>query len=320
MKTDYVEFSEMGQEMDAEFGTFQQLRGQSAYEIAVDNGFAGTEEEWLESLKGEPGRDGEDGYTPQKGIDYFDGEKGEKGEKGDKGDTGGIDSQFIATYDVTTTAEIEEAYQAGKQVLVNYNGVYYPMTRRESATQYYFATFENLCTSGLLIDCYGGGNWRRRWTSILSRSGGTMTGALTLASDPTAAMHAATKQYVDNSGGAKIVTGTYVGTSEHGPDHPNSLTFDFVPKMLNIWMTDSNVSGRMQNIIINLVGATEEYGNPSPVMSNAESDSFSIEEYYYSVWTGFYFKVVGTTVSWYATSSDAMQFNASPTYTYMAIG
>jgi len=40
-------------------------RGLSAYEIAVKNGFDGSEEEWLESLKGK------DGYTPQKGIDYF---------------------------------------------------------------------------------------------------------------------------------------------------------------------------------------------------------------------------------------------------------
>jgi len=30
-------------------------QGKSAYEIAVDNGFAGTESEWLESLKGPPG-------------------------------------------------------------------------------------------------------------------------------------------------------------------------------------------------------------------------------------------------------------------------
>lgn len=28
------------------------LKGKSAYEIAVDNGFEGSEEEWLESLKG----------------------------------------------------------------------------------------------------------------------------------------------------------------------------------------------------------------------------------------------------------------------------
>lgn len=48
--------------------------GKSAYEIAVDNGFIGTETEWLESLKGEPGKDGvpgADGYTPVKGTDYW---------------------------------------------------------------------------------------------------------------------------------------------------------------------------------------------------------------------------------------------------------
>ena len=32
--------------------------GKSAYEIAVDNGFVGTETEWLESLKGQDGQDG----------------------------------------------------------------------------------------------------------------------------------------------------------------------------------------------------------------------------------------------------------------------
>ena len=36
--------------------------GLSAYEIAVKNGFKGTEEEWLESLQGE---------TPVKGVDYW---------------------------------------------------------------------------------------------------------------------------------------------------------------------------------------------------------------------------------------------------------
>lgn len=38
--------------------------GKSAYEIAVDNGFVGTETEWLESLKGEPGVKGDNGTTP----------------------------------------------------------------------------------------------------------------------------------------------------------------------------------------------------------------------------------------------------------------
>lgn len=58
------------------------IHGYSAYEVAVINGFSGTEKEWLASLKGEPGYtprkdvdyfDGKDGYTPEKDKDYFDG-------------------------------------------------------------------------------------------------------------------------------------------------------------------------------------------------------------------------------------------------------
>lgn len=60
--------------------TFQQkfnngeLKGQnglSAYEIAKNGGFIGTEEDWLKSLKGEQGEKGQDGKTPVKGVDYF---------------------------------------------------------------------------------------------------------------------------------------------------------------------------------------------------------------------------------------------------------
>lgn len=44
--------------------------GKSAYEIAVEHGFEGSEEEWLASLKGEKG------------------DRGPQGPKGDKGDPG----------------------------------------------------------------------------------------------------------------------------------------------------------------------------------------------------------------------------------------
>ena len=56
--------------------------GKSAYEIAVLNGFQGTEQEWLQSLIGPKGDTGEKGEKGDKG------DTGEKGEKGDKGDTG----------------------------------------------------------------------------------------------------------------------------------------------------------------------------------------------------------------------------------------
>ena len=54
--------------------------GKSAYQVAINNGYIGTETEWLASLKGdtgeqgpqgERGEKGEAGYTPIKGKDYF---------------------------------------------------------------------------------------------------------------------------------------------------------------------------------------------------------------------------------------------------------
>ena len=81
-------------------------RGKSAYEVAVENGFSGTETEWLASLKGATGapgangKDGTDGKTPYVGdngnwyIGADDtgkpsrGAKGDKGEKGEKGAQG----------------------------------------------------------------------------------------------------------------------------------------------------------------------------------------------------------------------------------------
>ena len=47
-----------------EYGGGTGTAGKSAYEIAVDNGFVGTETEWLESLKGSDGDKGDNGTTP----------------------------------------------------------------------------------------------------------------------------------------------------------------------------------------------------------------------------------------------------------------
>lgn len=75
-------------------------RGKSAYEIAKENGFDGTEAEWLASLKGATGaagangKDGENGKTPYVGengnwyIGANDTGKPSRGAKGDKGEPG----------------------------------------------------------------------------------------------------------------------------------------------------------------------------------------------------------------------------------------
>ena len=62
--------------------------GKSAYQIAVANGFDGTEQAWLASLKGEKGDKGDTGAAGAKGEKGNTGATGAKGEKGDKGDPG----------------------------------------------------------------------------------------------------------------------------------------------------------------------------------------------------------------------------------------
>ncbi|ANT44914.1 hypothetical protein vB_SscM-2_047 [Staphylococcus phage vB_SscM-2] len=86
------------------------IKGDSAYKVALDNGFNGTQKEWLESLKGEQGEQGEPGKPGRDGVDITEGGsayeialaegfqgtreewleslKGEPGEPGEKGDPG----------------------------------------------------------------------------------------------------------------------------------------------------------------------------------------------------------------------------------------
>lgn len=68
--------------------------GKSAYAIAVAHGFRGTEQEWLDSLKGLQGPQGEPGpkgepfryedFTPEQ-LTALKGPKGDKGEDGRDG-------------------------------------------------------------------------------------------------------------------------------------------------------------------------------------------------------------------------------------------
>lgn len=105
--------------------TFQQkfnngeLKGQnglSAYEIAKNGGFIGTEEEWLKSLKGADGAKGEKG---EQGLQGIQGEKGQNGKDGTNGTNGidGIDGKDgigITNAEINASGELTLTYSDGK--------------------------------------------------------------------------------------------------------------------------------------------------------------------------------------------------------------
>lgn len=63
----------------------QGIQGLSAYQVAVQHGFEGTEDEWLISLKGEKGETGPKGDKGDTGEKGATGERGPKGEQGEQG-------------------------------------------------------------------------------------------------------------------------------------------------------------------------------------------------------------------------------------------
>lgn len=93
-------------------------RGKSAYEIAKENGFDGTEAEWLASLKGATGaagangKDGENGKTPYVGdngnwyIGTNDTGKPSRGAKGEPGATPTLGVESVETGEPGTDAEV----------------------------------------------------------------------------------------------------------------------------------------------------------------------------------------------------------------------
>lgn len=114
----------------------------------------------------------------------------------------------------------------------------------------------------------------------------------------------------------KIATGSYVGTGKYGSSNPNSLTFEFAPKLL--FITRSNGDG-------NFYGAYDIAGNPIDC---------SILTTIYTAGLGFatvssgdalsgYARKSedGRTISWYHRRNASSQANYSGyTYYYFAIG
>ncbi len=116
--------------------------GRSAYEVAVDNGFIGTEEQWLEYLrqgpKGDKGDTGATGATGPEGPQGLQGEQGIQGiqgiqgVKGDTGETptiaythsqGSVSSLWVINHGLSFQPSVQVVDSAGTTIegVVNYN-------------------------------------------------------------------------------------------------------------------------------------------------------------------------------------------------------
>ena len=114
------------------------------------------------------------------------------------------------------------------------------------------------------------------------------------------------------NGAARIVTGTYTGTGEYGSGSPNTLTFDFVPKLL--FIVDGKASYTYMTLII---PGTYSYG-----MSTTGSSASTVNNVLNSASTHrMQTSLSGNTVSWYSKVSAGAQLNtADAVYSYVAIG
>ena len=99
--------------------------GLSAYEIAKNGGFVGTEEDWLKSLKGADGAKGEQG---EQGIQGAQGIQGEKGKDGADGKTPVKGTDYFTAEDKTEfTAEVAKSLEGkitNKANLVNSSNIF----------------------------------------------------------------------------------------------------------------------------------------------------------------------------------------------------
>jgi hypothetical protein len=117
-------------------------------------------------------------------------------------------------------------------------------------------------------------------------------------------------------GAAKIAFGSYVGTGTYGADNPNSITFDFVPKV--VWIYYSRFKGSSPFY------SSTYFDNTSMVVTDHLTTDYVVGYGFNSdgnsTKNGYAKKSSdGKTIYWYQTSANYKQFNKADTeYCYMA--
>ena len=117
----------------------------------------------------------------------------------------------------------------------------------------------------------------------------------------------------------KIATGSYTGTGTYGSSNPNSLTFDFEPKMVWIYQRVQNEVNELRNFNVSdkvylhsvstdtLTNTFTKYRGPADNNGNANSYAKKSED--------------GKTISWYNSGDATSQMNANYyDYYYIAFG
>ena len=103
---------------------------------------------------------------------------------------------------------------------------------------------------------------------------------------------------------SQIATGSYEGTGVHGEDNPNTLTFNFVPKVFFIIRDKGQIfcsAYEWENSGIWIQGSSG--------LTETRNSTDTI------------FTVNGNTLSWYHATNSYDQFNASnKKYCYVALG
>lgn len=115
----------------------QGIQGLSAYQVAVQHGFEGTEDEWLISLKGEKGETGPKGEQGEQGIQGIQGPQGEPGQKGEKGDPGSDASVTKQNVEAVLTGDITSHNHDSRYISKNNTGTYTPTANYHPATKKY---------------------------------------------------------------------------------------------------------------------------------------------------------------------------------------
>lgn len=136
---------------DADFSGADGSDGASAYEIAVAEGFVGTEAEWLDSLVGPEGSEGPTGATGPQGPTGATGPAGPKGDTGDtgpqgpQGETGpvgpegpaGPGDMLAATYDpqAKSADAFSRSNHTGSQAISSIAGLQSALNAKQSASE-----------------------------------------------------------------------------------------------------------------------------------------------------------------------------------------